>query len=516
MNFKTDLESIPKTEPPDKLKLKFWTAKYVTEVTKEGAIKKPTGFNIDRVKFLNLLFDLGFRRYDHAGAHIFVQIINHRIIRQVSKINIADAFFNYIKKDYGTTELVQGLYVEDLINSIYGRLQALFNDEFLARLVDTDKPIDFNKDTNTKKYLYFKNGFVEVSKSGFKFLDYENLQGYIWETELLNRNFKPADAKESYFEKFLNCICKKDKDRLKSLQTIIGYNLHDYAQKKLRATVLTDSKISNDDEPNGRTGKTLFCKALGQIISPDCENTANTTWVEINGKDFDPRNKNKYQVASIDTKMIVLNDVRRGFDIEVLFNDITEGLTVERKNQHPFKIRPRLIITTNKTIKIEGESGKDRFIEFEFSDYFSKARSPEDEFKHWFFRDWNQDEFNSFDCFMILCTQLYLYYGLIEAKGINLLERKLREQTSPEFIEWIDLPLVQAAINRSCNLGEQISKNEWFADFTGTYPDYANKLKQATFSRWIKTYCQYSEKGLSFDTKFAGKDKGHVLIFKKK
>ena len=39
---------------------------------------------------------------------------------------------------------------------------------------------------------------------------------------------------------------------------------------------------------------------------------------------------------------------------------------------------------------------------------------------------------------MLRCVQYYLNNGLVQSKSINLEERKLRDETSPEFIEFMD------------------------------------------------------------------------------
>ena len=513
MSYSTDLETIPKTDPPQSMELKFWTLKTKRTTDKEGnSITEAAGFNIDKLKFLNVLYYLGFRRYDHQGQAIFVQIINHRIIKKVSETNIADTFFNYLRDTYTDDNMPEGVSVDDLENCILNQLQRLFSRDFLYRLISRDEII-FSRDTQKSKFLYFKNCFVEVTKNGFKHKDYKHLEGHIWETELIQREFKPADSKPSYYSQFINKVCADDEMRINSLKSIVGYCLHDYHQDKARGIIFTDSKISADDEPNGRTGKTLFCKALGMILCPDPDNTVNTTFCELNGKDFDPRNKNKYQTANIDTKLIVLNDVRRHFDIEILFNDVTEGVTVEKKNQHPFRIKVKFIVTTNKTIKVEGESAKDRFIEFEFSDYFNKSRSPKDVFNHWFFRDWDAKEWNRFDCFMIECIQVYFLSGLQEAKSINLNERKLQEQTSPEFLEWINQAFVQKQISDNIKDIETISIKQWHEDFISVYPDFT-KIQQAKFSRWVTYWTRYGTDNLTVETKFKGKDSGRIFIFK--
>ena len=150
------------------------------------------------------------------------------------------------------------------------------------------------------------------------------------------------------FAKFAFNVSNKNVERFNSLCSIIGYNLHTYFEEKLKATILTDSKIS--DTPEGRTGKSLLVTGLGKIKK----------LCNIKGKDFDAKNKFKSQEANLDDQVITIDDIARGFDFEMMFNDITEGIKVEKKNLKPFTLKAKILITTNRTLKIEGASAKDR------------------------------------------------------------------------------------------------------------------------------------------------------------
>lgn len=483
---------------------KFFSIKLDKEL---GTFK---GFKIDRLKFLTVLYELGFRRLDVDNTIYFVRIYNSRIIKEVTKTQLEDAFFKYLEETYD--KIADGVYVDDLINYMLAARGSFFNEEFLYRLLPKEE-INFVRDTQTEKYFFYKNKFVCITANEIKQLPYSALSGYIWENEILQRNYTgAADYRHSYFEQFLLNICKGDNNRLQSLKTIIGYNLHSYFENKLKATVFTDSRISDDDEPNGRTGKTLFCKALAVMLSSNPDKKTITTYCEINGKDFDTDQSTKYQNASLDTKLIVVNDLKRGFDVETLFNDITEGINVKKLYKEPFRLRVKIILTTNKTIKIEGDSSKDRFIEFEFSDHYNRVHSPEKEFNHWFFRDWDAQEWSRFDNFIIQSVKLYIEKGLQEAAPINLIERHLRDNTNKDFMEFMEAELKNIRYYAETNT--TLTKNEFYERFVGTYQDYRNKLKQNSFSRWVKYWSKYNKYNLEIQT--GNVHEGRIFIFKNK
>ena len=224
----------------------------------------------------------------------------------------------------------------------------------------------------------------------------------------------------------------------------------------------------------------MLCKSLGKIKN----------YTEINGKDFDPADKHKYDLAELATQLICLNDLRKNFVFENLYNDITEYITVNKKNQQPFKIRAKLIITTNKTIQTEGDSSKDRSIEFEMSDYYSSTKSPYDEFGVWFFSGWDVNQWADFDNFMVQCIVLYLEKGLIEVEPINLNRRKLIDNTCAEFVEFVTDMLDSGKLKYDF----EYNKKEIFEEYLEEYPDLREHKfygSQRTFVKFLQRYALY-------------------------
>jgi VirE N-terminal domain/Primase C terminal 2 (PriCT-2) len=330
---------------------------------------------INYVKFTELIYSFGYRRFDIDTDFIYVKLQSN-VITQVTKLKIQDCFFEYLETL--PNELSNGITKKVLKEKMFNNPQNFFCDNRLS-LLKNNEPFIFNEDTKTECFIYYKNGFVSCTKDGYKLNNYSTLRGFIWDTQIIDRDFTYLNIESntikemSVYAQFLFNVSAKHKDNFDSLCSLIGYLLHGYTDVKLKAIILTDSRIS--EEANGRTGKTLFGSTLKHI----------KRLTQINGKDFDPTNKNKYQEANLDTQIIFLNDVRSHFKFEVLYNDITEGITVEKKNKNPFTVKAKMCITTNKTIAIEGSSSKDRSIEFEFADHYSEKFSPEDEFKQRFF-----------------------------------------------------------------------------------------------------------------------------------
>jgi len=440
--------------------------------------KKIKGIIVDYPRFIDLLYTLGFRRFDMDKNYIFVRIEN-QIVTEVTLTWIQDEFIRYLESlpEKQPDEVTRKMIIEKFYKS-----PAHYFCENRLNLLKSKHSFEFNNDLPNDCFIYFQNGYVSCSQDGYQIFPYKKLKGLIWENQMINRNFEFKEETEenrSVFSAFIWNIANKDADRYFSLCSIIGYCLHSFYDGKLQAILFTDSKIS--DSPDGRTGKTLLCQALGKIKN----------YCEINGKDFDFTNKHKYQQANLDTQVIHLNDVKKNFDIEQLFNDITEGVVVDKKNLKPFRIKTKLLISTNKTVRIEGASAKDRVVEFEFANHYNDKFSPQDEFGHWFFRDWNAEQWNCFDNFMMSCICLYLKKGILQAQPINLNRRKLLEFTCSEFTEFMDHQVSDSLVKPFI----EYDKKELHNRFLSEYPEFAEsrQLKyQRNFTRWLRLYAKYS------------------------
>ncbi len=457
----------------------FYTPIYGKDIEGNSTI---SDVKINYRKFIELLYMFGFRRFDIEKQFIFVRI-DKKIVHEVTIIQIQDYFISWLKSQPHKLEF--DVNRDFLIEKIYKSPSTYFCESKLS-LLKSEEEIIFNSDTKTEGFVYYKNGYICCTSEVYKLYEYSSLKKYVWQTQILPRNFTYKEQQEremrnlGMFARFVYNVANKDIKRFGALCSILGYNLHSYHDRKLKATILTDSKIS--DKPDGRTGKTLLCKSFSRIKN----------YCEINGKDFEPSNKHKYESANLDTQVVCLNDVRKNFDFENLYNDITEHLTINRKNQQPFNIKAKLLVTTNKTIPTEGASSKDRSIEFELSEHYSETYSPYDEFGQWFFSDWDENEWCEFDNFMMYCICLFLKNGIVEAPAINLNRRKLIDNTCPEFVEFISENIKKGGIE----FNKEYDKKAMYNQFIEEYPEIIEHRyygKQSTFSKFLKVFCRYSD-----------------------
>jgi len=294
---------------------------------------------------------------------------------------------------------------------------------------------------------------------------------------------------ECTYKKFIENICFKDKGRVESMESTLGYLLHGYKNLSYcPAVILNDELIS--DNPEGGTGKGLFMNGLQKMKKI----------VVIDGKSFAFERTFAYQLVSADTQVLCFDDVKKHFEFERLFSVVTEGLTLEKKNKDaikiPFANSPKIAITTNYAIKGKGNSFERRKWELELHQYYHKNFTPLDEFGKLMFGDWDDDEWCQFDNYMVGCLQSYLSTGLIKSSFVNLRIRQLSAETCHEFIEWCGL-ISGHESNILLEPNMKIYKQQLYYDFIEENPDFAPKAKmtisRTKFYKWLVSYSLYKE-----------------------
>lgn len=455
---------------------------------------------IRQMGFLSLLRWLGFRRYDVQDTFIIVRIQDN-VIEQAPIHRLREVVIRWLIS-LDDEDLVDDCPKEMLLEKVTRSLGTLTTEEKIGLLFDLDKDtteILIVEDTKDDAFFFYLNGFVQVNRDGVALKPYSQLPGYIWRDQILPRHFSPLEADEvesCFYARFARnvseCVSTTgdeigDPARYQAFRTITGYNLHRFFKTKLRATIFLDARVT--DDPDGRSGKSLHCKAMQAILNADPANGRQA--ITIDGKKYDPQNRFNLDELHVSTRLVIFDDIKRGFQIEDFFNAIVDGLVRERKGDvNKVRIFSKILFTLNYTISIRGGSARDRVIEFEFADYYSERRSPEMEFGHWFFRDWDGVEWNRFDNWMMQCVAQYFQTGIIIPQTINLEARKLRDETAQEFITWME--------DQELEHEKRYSKRELYAKFLDIDPDDNkarnrdfNWLKPRKFTDWLRLYAQY-------------------------
>jgi hypothetical protein len=333
------------------------------------------------------------------------------------------------------------------------------------------------QDSRYVSYIPFNNGIVKVTKDQVKLLSYIDIDGYIWKEQIIKRDFTRLPSHDNNFQDFVHKVSAQDSDRISAMESTLGYLIHTFKDKTdQKAIIFNDQEI--DDNPNGGSGKSLMLTAIGNIRKI----------IKIDGKAYNPsKNDFVYQRVNIDTQVLAFDDVKKHFDFEQLFSLITEGIPVNRKNKDeiyiPFERSPKIVITTNYVIAGSGTSHDRRRHEIEFFQYFNSQRNPQDEYGKLLFDEWNKDEWSNFDNYMLSNLQMYLQNGLLRSKSINADAKRLIQNTSKEFYDFVmdnNIPLSVRHYNKS-------SLESFQADANGF-----KELDSRKFIKWVQSYATYS------------------------
>ncbi len=408
--------------------------------------------------------DVGLRKFWYCDTDFeIVQVIDN-IVQIITLDRIKKIFGTYIKETVP----------ERIYNVFLSSIRALFTKEgIITQLENLERERFIKSDVNTA-WVFYKNGALTVTSSNCSLVSYSSLEGYVWKTNILDRDYRvgviKGDAKE-----FIWLLSGQRENVERMFICAFGYLLHNYKDPVNPKVIIFNDEFydENGTEPQGGTGKGLSIQMLHH-----CRNV-----YSVDGKSFRLDKSFAFQGISEDTELFVIEDVPKGFDFERMFSIVTDGITIEKKGKDEFKIpyeqSPKILITSNYAIKGSSSSHLRRRYELEVASYFSNKYTPIDHFKRRLFIDWSTEDWYDFDNYMIHCLQTYLSIGLPKEVNINLKKKKLIQETHRDFINWIE------QVHQDGIPAEKVAKEAFKERFTNLYPDFANKLTTAKFTQWL-------------------------------
>ena len=419
---------------------------------------------IDPKAYQIFLMKHGFQKYypEAANKFTFVRVQENKVsLSSIDKIK--DFVLNYLDN--------KGLI--DVWNYC-SKSPYLFTDGHINMITSIN--LMMLQDTKDMSFIPYRNGVVKITKDKIDLIPYIDIDGYVWDSHILQRNYYYEAYNNNDFKDFIYQVSARNDDRVMSLETTLGFLLHTYKDmSEQKAIIFNDQEI--DDNPNGGSGKSLVLTAISKIRN----------LVKIDGKAFNPQKSDfVYQRVNVDSQVLAFDDVKKNFDFEQLFSLISEGITVNRKNKDeifiPFERSPKIVITTNYVINGAGGSHDRRRHEIEFFQYFNAHNTPEDIYKKLFFKQWDNTEWASFDSYMINCLQKFLKHRLIKSVAINNNDKKLISATNKDFWEFVTEN--EGIVLDHWYTNADILRN--FQEDSGSHRDLDTK----TLLKWIKEWCK--------------------------
>lgn len=272
----------------------------------------------------------------------------------------------------------------------------------------------------------------------------------------------------------------------------LGYMLHHYkSPSRAWAPMAMDNKIGEDNECNGRSGKSFFFKALSLFMKT----------VKLSGRN--PKlmdNPHVFDQVSQHTQMLLLDDCDRYLNTGLFYDNITSDMTVNPKNNQsftiPFEDSPKIAFTTNYVPADFDPSSEARLLYMVFSDYYHQrteendyreTRSIRDDFnKDLFSKSYSPEEWNNDINFILQCCQFYLSLCSEPIKLLppmdNIIKRKYKADMGTNFEDWA----ASYFSEESGRLNELLVRENVFADFkqaTGV-----NKITMQAFSKKLRSF----------------------------
>ncbi|MDR1198355.1 MAG: DNA primase [Prevotellaceae bacterium] len=512
-NEKGELESTQPVEPDEQ----YWEELISTD--RSGRERKNYEFRYGRC--FTFLHNRGFGRYRRpSGDYNFVRI-DTPFIKTVETWEIRD-FITEFTKMIANEEVLEMIYRGGPQYIGYDKLSHL---PFILPAFEVPE--------RDKHIFYFAQKCWQVNKDGITEFDYSNIPHQLWIdikkdfqaqrlSEPIIKINRSSDGqfaytitntgKKCHFLKFLEntsnftwrkqqLIAEDKPDIIITPDELYDNTLHLIAKlcaigymitgakdrNTAKAVVAMDGKQSEVNASNGRSGKSIIGELFKHV------NTA----VYINGKTVDVvGDKFVWDEVTEKTRTVFFDDVRPGFDFELLFANITGDWNINykggRKCTLPFTTSPKIYITTNHTLKGEGSSFLDRQWVIAFSDFYNDRHKPLDDFKILFFDEWDFEQWNLLWNLLAECVQLYFRFGCIESPQERIVVRRLRQNMGEDFLSW-----AEEYFSDTQRKNIRIARKDLYDSFLDRFPAQRKYCTATLFKKRIQYYCSW--KGYKFN-----------------
>lgn len=458
----------------------FWEGK----ITSKNDIQSFDIVGICKTNLWDILHKAGFwRRESIDGYHVFIRDIDN-ILEEVKSAKIKGFVLNMIES------LPESITISDfkiplqiLKEKFMDEQVALFKEDSLSILKEHTRKL--LTDDKKKMYFPFLNGVAKVTAQGIELLDYSELKEFcIWKDHIIQRNFEMTESR-SMFADFIENVSGRDDGRIFAMRVAMGYAMHRYCPPtNSQAVIFYDEEIADKDSALGGTGKGITANAISKL-----RKTTN-----IDGKRFDQTRPFVLQSVKDNSEVIFIDDIKDDFEFSYFDSKLTNGWEIEHKNKTtitiPVERAPKLIIASNHIMKVKrGTTASRRQFILEFSDYYSSmlktTQTPiVDVHGCEFFTEWNNEQWQAFDSYMLRSCSLYLDKGLPINKTKNVAYNRLLQATSKEFVKWMDEKKFLL------NPGKQYPFGENFDEFKKLTGGEESKFSSYQFIKWMELFAE--------------------------
>ncbi|HEY3387499.1 MAG TPA: hypothetical protein VGK46_13370, partial [Saprospiraceae bacterium] len=374
--------------------------------------------------------------------------------------------------------------------------------------ISVDK-ILFLRDTRTDTYLPFQNAVIHITKDEIKDIQYHDLPKgmLVWKKQIKPVTINLPDFPPGTDDTILNAspvfrfykriagigpeleympldelrIHRPDlHQNIIAFMTTTGYLLNNFKDPGRPYMIMLGENTASDKEGGG-AGKDLYMKTLKWIRGVTL----------LPGKQWKPSANFAFQTYRLGDDILYIADTDQHMDFKAMYNVITEGLPIEKKNKDalllPYELSPKVCVSTNYYIDKSSNHAKRRIRELLFAKYYSDdGIRVEDELGGLFWGDhWTDYDWTMFYLLMFSCIQLFLEEGIVRFNETeNMKSKTVKLRYGSEFSEFIEDFVKEDS-------GKWILKTDLYEHFildSGVERKYFGIRR---FSLAIESYCQF-------------------------
>ena len=505
--------------------------------------KTKTGVVISEYLLKKFLIDKGFGLFQATSKRIGSKSIfqdDKGILRLHDEYSIKQFLLKYLEETDEDSFHGGGIHDYDHGDiskwDVLDRLQSFSPQRMLTTVIKSLNPhsevsyegtqkINIFDDTHDVAHIRFKNGVIKITQDSIDLVPYESLPngGVVWESSIIDREIK-IDENRGLFEDFsVNALSKRnrdktnedwkrnydlDKEQYLSMRTSYGYMIHTHNTPDVQKCVYYIDCDSDLGTPQGGNGKSLVMESIKHF----------KRLVRVDGKAFrqnmETGGRFQFSMVDVDTKLVLIDDIRPEFDFDLLFSKITGDMEIERKGKDIFIIpaerSPKFGITTNYVIAGVGTSYTRRQHIVEFGNYWNYCNevgeSPTDE-KHLgkalFDYNFTDDDWNQFYTYGFKCVQDYFRQGLVQASNQNHLAKARKMEVEGKegdgtVTRWMEEWLENKRVRRNYHI-DGISEQDLYDSFCKSNPEYTPPHGFWNKSKFIGSFFDFVKLHPSFE-----------------
>jgi hypothetical protein len=485
-------------------------------------------FAISTPKLTRYLGSIGFGRYQTTkGAS--ASWLTFRNQGNLLEIHDANSVKRVLTKTIEVDKDLDETEKETLMDKIIRITPSTFSN-FLSHLpawstegFEGTSELKVFKDTHNACHIPFKNGIVRVTADAIELLPYEILEdGCIWSSSRLDHSISlfpgniVPDGIPQVFRDFVHFALKTDqspnvndlkekytagtdskkfKDTKRAFETAYGYLIHDFNPvDDMKMVVFADIE-SSATRAEGRNGKSLTMKTL--------EWYKKSTFIDgkMFRKSINESARFNFSSVSVDSRLVIINDLNPDLDLTQLFSQISDDFTIEGKGTNkiviPFDKKPKMCCNTNYVLSGSGASYAGRQHIVEFGNYFNRCErlniKPKDILgKKIGGADFTEADWNAFYSYGFHCVQLYLKEGLFKTQNSsyelkNLVRTIEGENGTGELTEWVMNWCLSTRKANDHHI-DGISEEELYSSFITDNPELAITWSKKNFCSAVFTF----------------------------